>query len=114
MSLLLLLLLPLLEAVTLHRHLLSSHPLALCNDGSPASYFLPPQPHTPGQPVLLYLEGGGGCFDIPSCEARCAIENPELCTTDPLTERNLTGSVWSGEQAENPGLHDSYKVAMGH
>merc|ERR1711890_167625 len=80
---------------SLYRRLLTNYPDAVCNDGSPATYFIPSEPHLPGQQVLVYLEGGGGCFDIESCTARCTDLAPHLCTTDPSTVRNFTGDVWS-------------------
>ena len=71
---------------------------------------MPDYPPNPGQSVLLYLEGGGGCFDPESCIDRCTVGSPQLCTQDPALVKNFTGSIWSGEEEENPGLHTSYKV----
>ena len=74
------------------------------------SYYLPDYPPYPGQSVLVYLEGGGACFDTESCINRCTIASPQLCTQDQALVKNFTGSIWSEEEEENPGLHTSYKV----
>ena len=74
------------------------------------SYYLPDYPPNPDQSILLYLEGGGGCFDAASCVERCTVASPLLCTQDPALVKNFTGSIWSEVEEENPGLHDFYKV----
>ena len=70
------------------------------------SYYVPDYPPYSGQSVLVYLEGGGGCFDTESCINRCTVASPNLCTQDPA----LVKSVWSEEEEENPGMYTSYKV----
>ena len=49
----------------LDRVVLDSHPLARCNDGSPASYYRPLQesasPALANKKMLIYLKGGGYC-----------------------------------------------------
>ena len=57
----------------------SSYPLAVCNDGSQASYYTQPGEH--GGTVLIWLEGGGACWDKDSCEERCGQggEDSQLC-----------------------------------
>ena len=74
------------------------------------SYYLPDYPPNPDQSILLYLEGGGGCFDSASCVERCTVASPLLCTQDPALVKNFTGSIWSELEEKNPGLHDFYKV----
>ena len=75
-----------------------------------SSYYKPASPPSPGQNVLLYLEGGGGCFDKKTCTHRCTVASPELCTQDEDLVKNFTGSVWSEDEEENPGMHNNYKV----
>ena len=74
------------------------------------SYYVPDYPPYSGQSVLVYLEGGGACFDPESCINRCTVDSPQLCTQDPALVKNFTGSIWSEDEEENPGLHTSYKV----
>ena len=41
---------------------LSDHPLALCNDGTPATYYRNPlNDDTDTKKLLIYLNGGGMC-----------------------------------------------------
>jgi len=47
----------------------STYPLAVCNDGTPSGYYFSPSPNNSND-WLLFLEGGGMCFDKPSCLAR--------------------------------------------
>ena len=75
-----------------------------------SSYYVPDHPPYPGQSVLVYLEGGGGCFHPESCIHRCTVVSPQLCTQDPALVKNFTGSIWSEDEEENLGLHTSYKV----
>ena len=75
-----------------------------------SSYYKPASPPSPGQNILLYLEGGGGCFDKKTCTHRCTVASPQLCTQDEALVKNFTGSVWSEDEEENPGMHNNYKV----
>ena len=71
---------------------------------------MPDYPPYSGQSVLVYLEGGGACFDPESCINRCTVDSPQLCTQDQALVKNFTGSIWSEDEEENPGMHTSYKV----
>jgi len=57
----------------------SSYPLAKCNDGSQATYYVQPGQHA-GK-VMIWLQGGGVCWDKETCDARCEASNEdsELC-----------------------------------
>ena len=98
--------------MVLQRRALSSYPKAVCNDGTSASYYAPQEAHKAGQTVLVYLEGGGACFSADSCSSRCngGGEDSPLCTASTDPEVDFEGQIWSSDPAENPGLHDSYKV----
>ena len=76
------------------------------------SYYLPADPPVAGQTVLVYLEGGGACFNAASCKQRCEVGSPKAyrCTQHRAKVKNLTGNIWSGSEEENPGLWSSYKV----
>ena len=46
-------------------------PLAVCNDGTPAAYFVGNATTRAGRGKwLIYLGGGGQCWDEASCQAR--------------------------------------------
>ena len=97
----------------LQRRALSSYPKAVCNDGTTAAYYTPEAAHRAGQTVLVYLEGGGACFTPDSCAARCSGgEDSPLCTTATDSQIEFSDRIWSSDPAENPGLHDSYKVGF--
>ena len=76
------------------------------------SYYLPLDSPVVGQTVLVYLEGGGACFNAASCKHRCAVGSSQAdrCSQHKATVKNLTGSIWSGSKEENPGLWSSYKI----
>ena len=48
-------------------------PLAICNDGSSATYSWKKSP-TGSNKWLIYLSGGGGCWDEESCKVRSVYE----------------------------------------
>jgi len=88
---------------------LTHYPEALCNDGTGATYHY--QEDDPGTgKVLIYLQGGGGCFDVESCEHRCGAGDVPLCTADTHPRMNRAGGVFSPDAAENPPFHDFFKV----
>ena len=43
---------------------------ATCNDGSPIGYYFSPAPSGSNNTWIVYLEGGGWCYDAASCAAR--------------------------------------------
>jgi len=60
----------------------------VCNDGSQANYYTEEGGHK-GK-VMIWLQGGGACWDKASCKDRCArgSEERELCTAQ--TEREIS------------------------
>merc|ERR1712215_166268 len=58
----------------------SRFPLARCNDGTQATYYVQPGRHS-GK-VMIWLQGGGACWSEEMCNERCASshEDSELCT----------------------------------
>lgn len=57
------------RVLTMKKFDLGTYPLGVCNDGTPAGYYFSPSPNN-GNDWLLFLEGGGMCFDKDSCLAR--------------------------------------------
>jgi O-palmitoleoyl-L-serine hydrolase len=47
----------------------AAHPLAVCNDGTPAGYYFSPSPSGSADWVV-HQQGGGWCFDAASCRER--------------------------------------------
>ena len=77
---------------------LSEHPLARCNDGTPAVYYRRPlSSPRDTRKLLLYLEGGGLCGPgdpAVSCAARCA--NGSLLYQT-IKERKIENKMYEDE-----------------
>ena len=71
----------------------SSYPLAVCNDGTQATYYTQEGAHS-GK-VVIWLQGGGACWDKASCDARCEAgsEERELCTSQTVREISFRGEI---------------------
>ena len=66
------LLLALLSECKLVKRSLASHPLAKCNDGTPANYYYTDD-LLHATKLVINLEGGGACGDKEDCVKRCAV-----------------------------------------
>jgi len=91
---------------------LSEYPLALCNDGTFASYYSSrgdsQSPH-----LLINLQGGGACKDSKSCKKRCGTKTPSknpLCTGNSSPRKILSHTMWLEDPEENPAFHNFQKV----
>ena len=103
----------------LHLVSLSEHPLARCNDGTPAVYYRRPlSSPRDTRKLLLYLEGGGLCVPgdpAVSCAERCA-NGSLLCTAHTAPYFDLDtyyeDSIFSPDPEQNPAFHD-YNIGEG-
>jgi len=87
---------------------LTDYPLALCNDGTHATYhYTQGDIHNPY--MLIYLQGGGACATEESCNDRCKDGNA-LCTSDTAPSKDKDKTMWSTDPEENPPFHDFGKV----
>merc|ERR1719320_1358155 len=87
---------------------LTDYPLALCNDGTHATYhYTQGDIHNPY--MLIYLQGGGACATEESCNERCKDGNA-LCTSDTAPSKDKDNTMWSTDPEENPPFHDFGKV----
>ena len=116
---------------------LEDHPMAQCNDGTPAVYYRKPlNTFQETRKVLIYLQGGGFCvpyvpgarylylicikiympiYSVFDCEERC-IKEPLLCTahTDAaldLETHSYHDSIFSTDPGLNPAFHD-YEIGQ--
>ena len=90
----------------MYRKELSAYPAAVCNDGTAATYFYSSDAFT-NDKLLIYLEGGGRCESIESCESRCTDQkSSHRCTTNTNETMTLESTFWSKDQATNPPFHD--------
>jgi len=87
---------------------LTDYPLALCNDGSHASYHYTEgdlaNPH-----MLIYLQGGGACATADGCRNRCK-DGDHHCTADTNPAYDKEYTMWSQDPKENPAFHNFGKV----
>jgi len=87
---------------------LNDYPLALCNDGSPATYH-----YTEGDlnnpNMLIYLQGGGACVGLEDCENRCTASEFR-CTAETSPTLDMNTTFWSQDLEVNPPFHDFGKV----
>lgn len=76
-------------------------PMALCNDGSPAIYYIRPAPaESPdADKWVVWLEGGGGCRDATSCGDR-------WCGRHPVYSAAKMSSRFAPESVEGRGIFD--------
>ena len=108
---------------------LASHPLAKCNDGTPANYYYSDD-LLHATKLVINLQGGGACYDKQGCKNRLehnvnrkytTIQIPNtcmfrckngniLCTESPDEEKDLWKTMWSNDPEENPPFHDAAKV----
>jgi len=88
---------------------LSGYSKAICNDGSPAAYYLATEGSTSGD-VLIYLEGGGSCTDPYDCQLRCDRESYLCSSTEYPNTLQGEAVVFSLSQEENPAFASFEKV----
>ena len=97
---------------TLYRGDLSSYPLALCNDGTTATYYYSGDIQTSGK-LLLYMQGGGACGSVEECARRCNNQESAFrCTTSNNQTIEESYTFWSPDQDTNPPFHDFAKVFL--
>ena len=89
---------------------LSDYPLALCNDGTSATYFYS-EDELDNPNLLIFLQGGGACSSPEECQKRCEDDNP-LCTTDTASHLDLDSTMWSKNPEENPPFHNFGRVYL--
>lgn len=87
----------------------ADEPLAVCNDGTPGGYYFAPasQPEYAND-FLIFLPGGGQCYD----EASCTSRSSDMMSSDGLpTSKNVTGILdASPEQTPLYGANKAYLV----
>jgi len=86
---------------------LTDYPKAVCNDGSVAGYY-----HKAGQNLdiwVIYLEGGGFCYDETSCTDR--VKNSPGLTSSKNYPNQIQGTgMFSTSPTENPRWFDAHHV----
>lgn len=81
---------------------------AVCNDGSPAGFYLRRSSDAANQTWVIYFEGGGACYDQASCAER-NLGSRLTSSRTWLPTRTGTG-IQSALPAENPDFADANHV----
>ena len=89
---------------------LSDYPLALCNDGTSATYFYT-EDALANPNLLIFLQGGGACKSPEECKKRCDKDKAPLCTAQ--QRKSIRGTtMWSRDPEENPPFHNFGRVYL--
>ncbi|XP_026748996.2 palmitoleoyl-protein carboxylesterase NOTUM [Galleria mellonella] len=80
-----------------------------CNDGTPAGYYIRRGTNT--QHWVVYLEGGGYCWDASSCGARWR-RRPALMSSSKWSRFRRAPALLSDDPEANPLWHDSNHVLL--
>ncbi len=91
------------------------YPAAVCNDGSAAAYVLRPGVGTASTRWIISLQGGGECYDQPTCSNRAATM-PTLVSTSSYQSNPSSafgqGGLLSSSQSTNPDFYDATMVQV--
>jgi len=90
---------------------------AVCTDGTPAVYYFKPSASLndgtgsgglqASNTWIFYLEGGGWCYDVASCQARCGTDG-RLCTSKDAPSSLALAGIFSDRTS--PVLQEANKV----
>ena len=90
-------------------------PLAICNDGTSASYLWKKSPNGSNK-WLIMLAGGGACWDEASCKHRSEYNGPpknHLFSSENQPNKDRMGGIFSPRPEESP-MWDANKAIMHH
>lgn len=86
------------------RQTLDAGPYALCNDGSAPVFYFRPGSGSDSEKWIIYFQGGGGCTDEVSCQAR-AVEKKNLTTASRMPATMNHEGLLSPLPSVNPDFH---------
>ncbi|MEW5987591.1 MAG: pectin acetylesterase-family hydrolase, partial [Chloroflexota bacterium] len=78
---------------------------AICNDGTPAVFYYRRGDGSGTNKWQIYLEGGGFCNDVASCNARY-ITNRQLMTSNGAAPTRMGGGILNPDPVLNPDFHN--------
>jgi len=73
---------------------------AVCNDGSPATFYVRRGLPNKDDHWIVFLAGEGVCTDAASCKARA--KQPRATTSEGLPPRRGVGGIFDGDTRKNP------------
>jgi Pectinacetylesterase len=94
---------------------LAAHPLAVCNDGTPAHYILRPGTGEGRRRWVIFLEGGGGCTDAAGCALRYRQQRGLMSSAGVRDGERVTvglGGIKSASSTINPDFYDANFVEL--
>jgi hypothetical protein len=93
----------------------SVHPLAVCNDGTPATYLFRPGVGAGAKRWIIYLEGGGSCSTSADCKERYWNQRFYMSSGNPVDGQPYTTpleGIKSPLPSENPDFYDANYVQL--
>jgi hypothetical protein len=93
----------------------SVHPLAICNDGTPATYLFRPGVGAGTKRWIIYLEGGGSCSTAADCQERYKKQRSLMSSGTPVDGQPFTEpleAIKSPVPRENPDFYDANYVQL--
>jgi hypothetical protein len=101
------------EALPLHKYEVknATSRQAVCNDGSPAVYYLREGKGTGTNTWVIFLVGGGFCFSVESCDQRL-ITNPELMSSRGYPTQLKVPGILSDSPKSNPDFYNANHVLI--
>eukprot|EP01104_Vermistella_antarctica_P013868 TRINITY_DN4272_c0_g1_i2.p1 TRINITY_DN4272_c0_g1~~TRINITY_DN4272_c0_g1_i2.p1 ORF type:complete len:357 (-),score=50.57 TRINITY_DN4272_c0_g1_i2:413-1366(-) len=92
---------------------LSDYPTALCNDGSPAGYYVRPGFGSGKSTWVVLLEGGWLCFSEETCAKRY-VKSPSLMSSKAFEDTLLPIGIQSMDPIANPYLYSANQVFVSY
>jgi hypothetical protein len=77
---------------------------ALCNDGSPAGYYVRRSANPDSREWVVHLQGGGGCYSLATCDER-GLGN-RLTSSDNWPDVWVESGIFSQSPELNPDFYD--------
>jgi hypothetical protein len=89
----------------------ASSPDALCNDGTPADYYVRRSVVPNTDKWVIMLEGGDVCYDVPTCLERSQMY-PMALTSNMSTPFRVGRGIMSADPKINPLFWDAHTVSI--
>lgn len=86
---------------------------AVCNDGSPAVYYFRPGSGAGINRWMIFLAGGGFCFNGDSCALRQVL-TPEFMTSTDKPATVVVPGLLSDARAQNPDFYNANQAAIAY
>jgi hypothetical protein len=83
----------------------------VCNDGTPAGYYVRRGSGEGSSRWLIHLEGGGFCYDVASCDQR-QLDLPQFMTSGGWAATKSGDGAQSSSALWNPDFHDANHVYL--